>query len=92
MDNGLVKHAIHTIDPECVRKKSNWSKGHNKFKFDDETFDPKLLLENIQDYSPKLNALMTKIADLDRRDREIGNLWRQNVGISVYCQGLSFRL
>ena len=70
MDNGLVKHAIHTFDPECVRKKSNWSKGHNKFKFDDETFDPKLLLENIQDYSPKLNALMTKIADLDRRDRE----------------------
>jgi len=66
----LEKQAIHTFDPECVRKKSNWSKGDNNLKFDDENFNPKLLLENIPDYSPKLSALMSKIAELDRSDKK----------------------
>jgi len=70
MENDLEKQAIHTFDPECVRKKSNWSKGDNKFKFDDEKFDPKSILENIPDYSPKLSALMSKIAELDRSDKK----------------------
>ena len=70
MENDLEKQAIHTFDPECVRKKSNWSKGDNKFKFDDENFDPKAILENIPDYSPKLSALMSKIAELDRNDKK----------------------
>ena len=70
MEPNLEKQSIHTFDPECVRKKSNWSRGDNKYKFDDENFDPKLLLENIPDYSPKLSALMSKIEDLDRRDQE----------------------
>ena len=70
LDSDLEKQAIHTFDPECVRKKSNWSKGDNNFKFDDENFDPKLLLENIPDYSPKLSALMSKIDELDRSDKK----------------------
>ena len=70
MEPNLEKQSVHTFDPECVRKKSNWSRGDNKFKFDDETFDPAALLENIPDYSPKLSALMSKIEDLDRRDQE----------------------
>jgi len=70
MEPNLEKQSVHTFDPECVRKKSNWSRGDNKFKFDDETFDPNLLLENIPDYSPKLSALISKIEDLDRKDQE----------------------
>jgi hypothetical protein len=70
MEPNLEKQSIHTFDPECVRKKSNWSRGDNKFKFDDETFDPAALLENIPDYSPKLSALMSKIEDLDRSDQK----------------------
>lgn len=70
MNLDLEKQTIHTFEPECVRKKSNWSKGDNKFKFDDEKFDPKLLLDNISDYSPKLSALMSKIAELDRSDKK----------------------
>ena len=70
MEPNLEKQSIHTFDPECVRKKSNWSRGDNKFKFDDVNFEPKLLLENMPDYSPKLSALMSKIEDLDRSDKE----------------------
>jgi hypothetical protein len=74
MDSDLEKmagqSAVHTFDPECVRKKSNWSKADNKFKFDDEKFDPAALLENMPDYSPKLKALMDKIAELDKRDQK----------------------
>ena len=61
-------NSIVVFDPECVRKKTNWSKTSNKYKFDDDNFDPEQLRKAIPSQSPKLNALMDKIEALDKAD------------------------
>ena len=68
---------ILSYNPECVRKKSNWGKGSNIYKFDDEAFEPEIFLKTMPDSSPKLNALMKKIADLDKQDmKKQGKLFK----------------
>jgi hypothetical protein len=68
---------ILSYNPECVRKRSNWGKGGNIYKFDDEAFEPETFLKAMPDSSPKLNALMKKIADLDKQDmKKQGKLFK----------------
>jgi len=57
-------------DPECIRKRSNWSSPDDKYKFDAENFDPKALLADIETRSPKLKALLANIKRLDKRDMQ----------------------
>jgi len=65
----LVKsESISVFDSECVRKKSNWSKSANEFKFDAAEYDPEQLRKAIPSHSPKLNALLDKIEALDKAD------------------------
>ena len=67
----LTSEKINTIfDPDCVRKRSNWSKSSNIYKFDTEQFNPKILLEDIPSHSPKLDALLSKIEKLDANDMQ----------------------
>jgi hypothetical protein len=67
----LTSEKINTIfDPDCVRKRSNWSKSSNTYKFDTEQFNPKILLEDIPSHSPKLDALLSKIEKLDANDMQ----------------------
>lgn len=61
-------NSIVVFDSECVRKKTNWSKTRNEYKFDDDNFDPEQLRKAIPSHSPKLNALMDKIEALDKAD------------------------
>jgi hypothetical protein len=56
--------------PDCIRKKSNWSKSTKEYKFDSEDFDPKQFLNDIQERSPKLHALLDKIEKLDAADHK----------------------
>ena len=71
-DNGILSY-----NPQCVRKKSNWSKTSNIYKFDNESFEPETFLKDMPDYSPKLNALMKNIEQLDKKDmREQGKLFK----------------
>jgi len=73
----IVENGILSYNPTCVRKRSNWSQSSNVYKFDDEKFDPKIFLKDMPDFSPKLNALMQKIAELDRKDmRTSGKLYK----------------
>ena len=57
-------------DPACLRKKSNWSKTKNEYKFDNEEFDTKKLRTDIHSHSPKLESLLKRIEDIDKRDME----------------------
>ncbi len=67
----LTSEKINTIfDPDCVRKRSNWSKSSNIYKFDTEQFNPKILMEDIPSHSPKLDALLSKIEKLDANDMQ----------------------
>jgi hypothetical protein len=67
----LTNEKVNTIfDPDCVRKRSNWSKSANVYKFDTDQFNPKILLEDIPSHSPKLDALLSKIEKLDTNDMQ----------------------
>ena len=48
LDELLMKNGIVSYNPECIRKKSNFSKSSKNFKFDSDTFDPEELLNNIR--------------------------------------------
>ena len=65
----LVKDDSYiTFNPDCVRKKANWSKSDKHYKFDTRKFNPAEFLADIQNNSPKLNSLLEKIAELDQKD------------------------
>jgi hypothetical protein len=58
------------FNPDCIRKKSNWSKSAKEYKFDSEDFNPEQFLKDIQERSPKLHALLDKIEKLDAADHD----------------------
>jgi hypothetical protein len=66
------------FDPDCVRKKSNWSKTAKDLKFDvAEPFNGQKMLEQIDERSPKLSALLKNIDALDKADmRKDGHLYK----------------
>lgn len=67
----LIKDAtIVSYDPDCIRKKSNWSKPANDFKFDHEDFSPEHMKKSLDIYSPKLQTLLEKIKELDEKDKK----------------------
>jgi hypothetical protein len=68
--NSLKDDSFLTFDSDCVRKRSNWSKPAKIYKFDGRGFDKKALLNDIPSRSPKLDALLKKIAALDKSDLE----------------------
>jgi len=66
----LQNEGVLSYDPVCVRKRSNWSQGLHAYKFDHDDFTPEVLLKDIPSHSPKLNALLAKITDLDKKDQQ----------------------
>ena len=68
MDKLVVDNPQFLYEADCVRKRSNWSKGENAHKFDHPEFDAKKLLEDIPSHSAKLQSLLQKIKDLDKKD------------------------
>jgi len=77
LESLIEKEGILSYDPTCVRKKSNWSKGANIYKFDDEDYHPDFFLKDMPDHSPKLQALLQKIEELDKEDmKKNGKLYK----------------
>ena len=58
------------FNSDCIRKKSNWSKSGKEYKFDSEDFSPEQFLKDIQERSPKLHTLLSKIEKLDSADHD----------------------
>jgi hypothetical protein len=70
LEKMIKEQGIISYDPTCIRKRSNWSKGDNQYKFDNPEFSPEKLLEDIQDHSPKLHVLLDKIEKIDKKDMQ----------------------
>ena len=69
--------ALVAFDPQCIRQKSNWSKASKVFQLDSGIFKAERLSAVIPDYSPKLNTLLKKIENLDRKDQsEFGHTFK----------------
>ena len=66
----LKNNTVFKYDPACLRKKSNWSKTKPEYKFDDVAFDPEIMNKDIHSHSSKLESLLKRISDLDKRDME----------------------
>jgi len=77
LENLIREENTMSFEPMCVRKKSNWSKSSNRYKFDHLDFDPETLLNDIPTHSPKLQALLSKIDELDKADmKKHGKLFK----------------
>jgi hypothetical protein len=63
-----IEKPILKYDPDCIRKRSNWSSQKNEFKMDHPSFEPAFFLKDMPAFSPKLVALLKKIEELDVRD------------------------
>lgn len=68
--NLTKEDAITLFDPTCIRQKSNMSQNSKKYIFDSGDFEPELLLNDSKYYSPKLEKLLSKINELDKKDME----------------------
>ena len=68
LESLLSEPQMTIYDPQCVRKKSNLSKGIDKYKFDSPNFSGEELLNKIPIISPKLHELLKKIHTLDASD------------------------
>jgi hypothetical protein len=75
--NNVSNLSINTFEANCIRKKSNLSKGSSAYKFDSGDFNPEKLLIDIPSRSPKLETLLNKIEELDKKDMaETGHLFK----------------
>jgi len=90
----LVKeNNVLTYDSQCVRKKSNWSRPSNVYKFDSGDFEPKTLLNDVSARSPKLDALLQKIATLDANDmRKDGKMYKHFIFSDIKSGGYGAKL
>ena len=69
-ENLLKEDEITTFDPTCIRQKSNMSKSDSLYRFDNlDDFDRESLLNDMKDFSPKLEKLLDKIEELDKKDQ-----------------------
>jgi hypothetical protein len=70
LEEVVKSNTYFKYDPACLRKKSNWSKTKNEYKFDNSEFDAEQMKTDIHSHSPKLESLLKRIEDIDKRDME----------------------
>ena len=68
MKNLVKEESIFTYNPDCIRKKSNMTHSAKEYRFDNPSFNPEQLKEDIPLFSPKLDYLLKKIDELDKAD------------------------
>ena len=66
----IRERPVTKFNPDCVRKRSNWSTMKNEFKMDNADFEPDFFLKDMPAFSPKLVALLDKIKSVDARDQQ----------------------
>ena len=68
LENLILEQQETQYKAKCIQKKQNFTKMEKQYKFDHEDFNASQLL-NVQSYSsPKGEALINKIKDLDADD------------------------
>ena len=89
------------FDPECLRKKSSWSKYESKYNLVDNLKEDQSIeefKEKLPTYSPKLDTLLKKIRQLDEKDqKEHGKMFKHFIftdikssqyGVKLLASGL----
>lgn len=64
------EESVTIFDPNCIRQKSNMSLSSSKYRFDSGGFDSSILLNDVSLFSPKLEKLLAKIEELDKKDQK----------------------
>ena len=83
-----IQDNLATFDPDCIRKKSNWSKVNPKFKIDSNEFDPEFFLKNMPSHSPKLVELLKNIESLDKKDmKKDGHMYKHFIFCDLKSSG-----
>ena len=90
--------SAETYNPRCVRRVANWTRLEKTHKLDFTTFEPTILKADIPVYSPKLDALIKNITELDEQDvKAHGKKFKhfifstvkdQNAGAKIISAGL----
>jgi len=97
-DSGIREHNLknelqNVYDGACIRKKANWVVSEDEHKFDNPKFDPVKMKEAIAANSPKLEALLKKIADLDKKDMETdGHLYKHFIFSDIRFNGYGAKM
>uniref|UniRef100_A0A6C0HAU2 Helicase ATP-binding domain-containing protein n=1 Tax=viral metagenome TaxID=1070528 RepID=A0A6C0HAU2_9ZZZZ len=93
LENLIHEDNILNFDAQCVRKKSNISKSYDIYKFDNLNFNPKLLLNDIPNVSPKLKTLLDKIEKLDKEDmKKHGKLFKHFIFSDIKSNSAGIKL
>ena len=82
-----------SYDPDCLRRVANWSRLLPTHKFDSPTFRPSTLLRDIPKASPKIAALLSKMAELDAADMQShGHLFKHYIFSEVKQGGYGAKI
>ena len=57
----------------CIRNNSSWGNVKAEYKFDSPSFNPTKVLNRLPILSPKMNELIKKIEELDKKDLDENN-------------------
>jgi hypothetical protein len=77
LEEAITDKVIKKFDPACVKTRSNLGKNSKHYNFDNLAFSPEVLLKDMALRSPKLQALVKKIAALDNADlKKHGKLFK----------------
>jgi len=80
-------------DASCLRKTANWSTLQKEHKFEKQTFDAKVFLEDLPIASPKLALLLNKIKELDENDMKThGKLFKHFIFSEVKAGGYGAKI
>jgi hypothetical protein len=80
-------------DASCLRKTANWSTLQKEHKFEKQTFDAKVFLEDLPIASPKLALLLNKIKELDEADLKThGKLFKHFIFSEVKAGGYGAKI
>lgn len=78
---------------DCVRRVGNWSKVEPRHRFDKRTFQKEQMDNDIPLASPKLDVLLEKIEELDKRDMEKhGHLFKHMIFSDVKSLGYGAKI
>jgi hypothetical protein len=73
----IIENQETNFKPKCIQKIQNFTLTGKEYKFDNAAYDPELLLNSQKFISPKADALMSKIRELDAADlKKHGKLFK----------------
>jgi superfamily II DNA or RNA helicase len=91
--NIFGKINIMEFDAACLRRVSNWSFITKDHKFDKKSFNKDQVLEDIERFSPKVNALLNNIKEIDEKDMKThGKLFKHFIFSEVKQGGYGVKV